>query len=234
MLAAKLEDGVSKPYLKDLRLRLGRFAEEFNGKPVATITGAEIDDWLRALKLSPQSRNNFRRVVGSAFNFAVQRGYAASNPAEKTAKAKLVGGVPGILTATETARLLESADADVLPFVAIGCFAGLRAAELGRLEWSNVDFTAGLIEVTAANSKTARRRFMKIQPNLAQWLAPFGASKGRVCGPNLRKRMEATRRAAGLKKWPANAMRHGFAAITWHTSTTRLRSRWKWGTRTAA
>ena len=212
MLAAKSADGASKPYLKDLRLRLGRFADEFNGKPVATITGAEIDDWLRALKLSPQSRKNFRTVLKSAFNFAVQRGYATGNPVDKTAKGKIVRGAPGILSISSTARLLESAEADVLPFVAIGCFAGLRAAELGRLDWSNVDFAAGLIEVTAANSKTATRRFVKIQPNLARWLAPFRASKGRVCGPNLRKRMEATRRAAAVKKWPANAMRHGFAS----------------------
>jgi integrase len=122
-----------------------------------------------------------RRVLIVMFSFAMQRSYATVNPAETTTKAKLVSGVPDILTVGETARLLESAEADVLPFLAIGCFAGLRPAELSRLEWENVDFEAGLIEVTADKSKTARCRFVKIRLNLAAWLAPYRAHKGQVC-----------------------------------------------------
>lgn len=212
LLAAKRADGASGRYLTDLKYRLGRFAGEFNGQVVATITGAQIDDWLRALKASPTTRNNFRRVLIVMFNFAMQRGYATENPAGTTAKAKVVSEVPGILTVAETARLLESAEADVLPFLSIGCFAGLRRAELMRLEWGNVDFEAGLIEVTADKSKTARRRFVKIRPNLAAWLAPYRAHKGQVGCGNLRKRVEATRRAAGIAEWPSNALRHGFAS----------------------
>jgi len=212
LLDAKRADGASRRYLDDLKSRLGRFATEWNGKVVAAISGAEIDDWLRSLKLSPTTRNNYRRLLIVMFNFAIQRGYATTNPAETTAKAKVVSEAPGILTIGEAARLLDNATADVLPFLAIGCFAGLRPAELARLEWANVDFDSSLIEVTAEKSKTARRRFVKLQPNLAQWLAPYRASKGRVCGANLRKRVEAARRAAGVAEWPANALRHGFAS----------------------
>ncbi len=212
LLATKQADGASRRYLDDLKSRLGRFAADFDGQLVSTITGAQIDDWLRALRLSPTTRNNFRRVVVVMFNFAVQRGYAVRNPAESTAKAKVIDETPGILTVEETARLLESAATEILPFLAIGCFAGLRPAELSRLEWENVDLEAGLIEVTAAKSKTARRRFVRIQPNLAEWLAPFRAHKGLVGCPNLRKLMEAARGAAGVEEWPANALRHGFAS----------------------
>jgi len=84
--------------LRDLKGRLGRFAADFTGSLVATISGPKIDDWLRALRLSATSRNNFRRVLIVMFNFAMQRGYAASNPADKTSKAKDVDEAPGILT----------------------------------------------------------------------------------------------------------------------------------------
>lgn len=33
-----------------------------------------------------------------------------------------------------------------------------------------------------------------------------------MCPRNLRKLLEADRTAAGLKKWPSNALRHGFAS----------------------
>lgn len=212
LLATKQADGASRRYLDDLKSRLGRFASEFQGQTVATITAAQIDDWLRALAVAPTTRNNFRRVLVVMFNFAVQRGYAVANPAETTAKAKVIDGAPGILSVGETARLLETASADVLPYLAIGCFAGLRPAELARLEWENVDFEAGLIEVTAEKSKTARRRFVKIQPNLAEWLSPYAGRKGAAGCPNLRKTVEAARRGAGVAEWPSNALRHGFAS----------------------
>ncbi len=212
LIAAKKADGASRPYLEDLRLRLGRFASAFNGALVATITGAEIDDWLRSLNLSPQSRNNFRRVAITMFNFAAQRGYATDNPADKTTKAKKVDEAPGILGISEVARLMAAATPDVLPYLAIGCFAGVRPAELKRLDWSQIHFDEGLIEVTAKKAKSSSRRFIKIQPNLAAWIAPFRAQKGRVCRPNLRKRLIAARTAAAVQEWPPDALRHSFAS----------------------
>jgi integrase len=167
LIAAKKADGASQRHVDDLR-RLNLFAEKFNGQPVATTTSAEIDDWLRSLNVSPVTRNHYRRLIVLAFNFAVRRGYAAENPAKETAKAKEDGGNIGILTAAQSAQLLESATPDVLPYFAIGLFAGLRRAELERLDWSEIDFESGLIEVTAKNAKTARRRHVTLQPNLRE------------------------------------------------------------------
>jgi integrase len=214
LLDAKRSDGASRRYLGDLKNRLERFAADFNGQVVATITGPQIDDWLRALKLAPVTRNNFRRVLIVAFNYAIQRGYAVGqNPADTTAKAKEVDGPVGILTIKETIRLLKAATAETLPYFAIGCFAGLRPAELSRLDWSNVDFEAGLIEVTAKNSKTARRRLVKIQPNLTKWIAPYRLHTGRVSPVSERKKLYAVRKAAKLaKNWPNDALRHSFAS----------------------
>src|SRR2546423_713649 len=120
----------NRPHLKS---RLNRFADDFNGQLVATITTARLDEWLRGLNASPVTRNNYRRLLIVAFNYAVQHGYTTHNPAENTSKAKEKSGAPGILTVNETAQLLEVAAPDVLPFVAVGAFAGLRRAELERL-----------------------------------------------------------------------------------------------------
>jgi integrase len=219
LLKVKEADGASKRYLSDLRSRLNQFSEIFDGKPIAEITSTEIDEWLRSLsdketgkRLSPITRNNFRRVLIVAFNFARDRNYCVDNPAQKTAKAKVIAGPIGILSVDETARLLENAPAALVPYVTIGAFAGLRRAELERLDWNEVDLESSLIEVTAKNAKSARRRFVRIQPNLAKWLQPYGGSSGGVTPPDYRELLDGARKVARIEDWPQNALRHGFAS----------------------
>lgn len=215
ILVAKEKDGVSERHLRDLRSRLGVFAEAFDGKPVATITAAEIDDWLRSLPVKALTRNNYRQRTALAFNFAVRRGYATGNPAEGAAKAKVISKPRGILSVNEAARLLEASAPNVLPYIAIGLFAGLRAAELERLDWSEIDFESDLIEVAAAKSKTAQRRFVKMQPNLREWLLPHRKHKASVRPQDrfeFRQSFNQARKDADIKKWPDNALRHSFAS----------------------
>lgn len=212
LVAAKKADGASKRHVDDLRSRLNIFADKFDGQSVATITSAEIDDWLRSLPVSAVTRNHYRRLIVLAFNYAVQRGYATDNPAEKTAKAKEKKSDIGILTVTQAARLLESATPDILPYIAIGLFGGLRRAELERLDWSEVDFESGLVEVKAAKSKTAQRRFVTMQPNLREWLLPVRKHKGNITPEDFNAQFVQARLAAGITEWPDNALRHSFAS----------------------
>jgi integrase len=219
LIKVKKADGASVRYVSDLRSRLGQFAAHFNGKPVAEITATEVDQWLRNLSdsetrtpLAGSTRNNFRRVLIVALNFARDRGYCVSNVAEKSAKAKVVQTAVGILAPDQTARLLENASPELVPYIAIGAFGGLRRAELERLDWREVDLQAGLIEVTAKNAKSARRRFVKILPNLAKWLTPHAKTVGDVTPPDFRNLLDTAREAAGITEWPQNALRHSYAS----------------------
>ncbi len=219
LVKVKKADGASERYLSDLRSRLGQFADRFNGKPVADIGGQEVDEWLRTLAavgtgklVAPTTRNNFRRVMVVAFNFARERGYCTGNPAEKSAKAKEIETPVGILTPKVTAALLEKCPLELVPFIAIGAFAGLRRAEIERLDWSEVDLQSGLIQVTASKAKSARRRFVKIRENLAAWLSPHARAKGPVAPGNFRELLDTARESAGIEDWPQNALRHSFAS----------------------
>jgi len=219
LLQVKESDGASERYLADLRSRLNHFSDIFDGKPIAEITSREIDEWLRSLseketgkRLSPITRNNFRRVLIVAFNFARARGYCLDNPAAKAAKAKVVEGTIGILTVDETARLLENAPTNVVPYIAIGAFAGLRRAELERLDWAEVHLESNLIEVTAKNAKSARRRLVRIEPNLGKWLQAYARLSGSVTSPDYRNLLGTARKQAKISDWPQNALRHSFAS----------------------
>jgi integrase len=80
------------------------------------------------------------------------------------------------------------------------------------LDWKEVDLSSSLIEVTASKAKSARRRFVKIQPNLAKWLQPRAQLSGTVTPFAYRVLLESARKAAGIEQWPQNALRHGFAS----------------------
>jgi integrase len=217
-LDALKADGLSTRYQADCRNRLARFRKSFGQRIVADISSNEVGDWLRSLKdesdrpLAALTRNTFWLRLSALFNFARERGWCSENPLLESHKAKVRSSEIGILTPAEFARLLENASDETLPYWAIGGFTGLRAAELERLDWAEVHFDSDLIEVKAAKSKTASRRFVPIRPALKEWLAPYEDRKGKVAAKMLRKRLERDRKLANIKHWPSNGLRHSFAS----------------------
>src|SRR4029453_5555925 len=177
VLGIKQKDGASPRYLESLKLYLSKFARDFGGRSIASVTGEELDNWLRALPYSPKSRANFRAHIGVLFSHAKRRRMIVDNPVLDTAKPKLPDNPPEIFTVDELRALLESATPDVLPMLAIGAFAGLREAEIERLDWPEIDLARGHIEVLARKAKSAQRRIVPIQPNLAAWLKPYASMK---------------------------------------------------------
>jgi len=215
VLEAKRKDGRSEIYLRDLRNILAIFSRNFGNRPVAAITVEELDNWLRALPGSPKTRTNFRANVGVLFGYAARRRMIDTNPVLHTAKPKLPENPPEIFTVDELSTLLEAANRvapDVIPMLAIGAFAGLRDAEIKRLDWSEVDLVRGHIEVKAAKAKSARRRIVPVQPNLAVWLRRYSAMKGPLAPEGYRGSLERVRKAASVARWPINGLRHSFAS----------------------
>jgi integrase len=215
VLDAKRRDGMSEAYLSDLSIRLARFCRDFGNRPIAGVTVEELDDWLRSLEGSPKSRANYRANIGVLFSYATKRRMLDSNPILHTAKPKLPDNPPEIFTVDELRALLEAANrvaSDVVPMLTIGAFAGLRDAEIKRLAWSEIDLARGHIEVKAKKAKSARRRIVPIQPNLAEWLRPYVAMKSSVVPEGARGKLDRIRKSAGLSSWPQNGLRHSFAS----------------------
>jgi integrase len=215
VLEAKRKDGVSEKYLVNMRYYFKGFVRDFGSRIIAGITVEEIDNWLRSLPGSPQNRLNYRTNLGMLFNYAVKRRMIDSNPVAFTAKPKLIDKPPEIFAVDELRALLETAQREeprVLPMLAIGAFAGLREAEIQRLDWGEVDLARNHIEVTARKAKSARRRIVPIQPSLSAWLRPYAGMSGSVVPKGYRKKLKRVREAAGLARWPQNGLRHSFAS----------------------
>lgn len=213
LLTVKEARHSSPRYLSDLNYRLGRFATDFR-KNCCDVTTAQIQAWFDGLNLSPQSYKNFRTVVHLFFGFAVARGYAADNPVAGVERLKVRAGEAEFYTPTEIRGLLAAAASSFLPCLAIGAFAGLRSAEIERLEWADVDLAERLITIGAKKSKTASRRIVPIHENLATWLIPYATQSGMIwrgTHEGFNGAQQTTAKAAGMK-WKKNALRHSYAS----------------------
>jgi integrase len=212
LIANRKASGLSKLYISDLRFRLGRFAKAFGDRTVASITTREIVSWLESLNVGPVTRNTFRRDVRTLYSFAREHGYCSDNPA--ASKATLAKERPKdvvVLSVEQAKKLLTASSREMLPYWAIGLFAGLRPSEIRKLEWSDCDFDHKLITVRSA--KTGRKRYVTMQPNLIGWLKPLRLDEGKVVDPvNFRRQYAQDRAAAGLTDWPVNALRHSFGS----------------------
>src|SRR5205085_8332115 len=76
-----------------------------------------------------------------------------------------------IFTPAQLTTLLKHASPEFAPCLALAAFAGLRAEEILRLDWSDVERRSGFIEVAAHKAKTATRRIVPIVDSLSRWLA---------------------------------------------------------------
>lgn len=221
LLALKKARGASERYFDDLKFRLEKFADAFQCN-ISSVTSADIQAWLdmkkkaNGDKLSTQSYSNNRRLAHLLFKFAASRNYAHENVVEQVDKVKIKNAECEIFTPDESAKLLASVSEDFLPCLALGLFAGIRSAELGRLKWENIVLSEGHIVVGKSEAKTASRRIVPISENLALWLAPYAERKGKVWPLGriaFHKREQSTAKAAGVV-WKFNAMRHSFASYS--------------------
>jgi integrase/recombinase XerD len=216
LIKSKHSQGLTRAYVLSLKCYMIKAIEALGPNKFASeITTREINEYLESLSVGLVSRNCIRMMLCTTFSFARQNGYCLENPAYMSIRAKEVEKAVGVYAPKQLAKLLENATADWVPFIAIGAFAGLRVSELGKLDWSEVNLEEGFIHVPANKAKSARRRIVRILPNLDAWIRPYAKLEGpvapvKVFSPG--KYLGSVMRAAGIKSWEKNGLRHSFAS----------------------
>jgi integrase len=212
-IAAKAQKGVSDVYVADLRYRLGRFATAFHCD-LNAVTPDDVQRFFAAITLAPGSHINFMRTLRTFLGFALRHGWLSKEVdlLARVEKRRETRAPVEIFTPGELASLLQDAKADVAPCIALGAYAGLRSAEILRLEWSDLERHQGFVEVAAHKAKTAARRIVPISESLARWLAIAPRTSTRVWPRNRDSFFKAVIRAANNAgiKWKHNALRHSF------------------------
>jgi integrase len=174
--------------------------------------------------IAPRSRNNFLSAIRTLFVFAAEREYLPVGY-DHHEKVKFMADGEGeieVYTADELERLLAAAPAELVPCIAIGAFAGLRSAEIERLDWKDTKLENDVILVREKTVKGERnktgKRTVPVQPNLKLWLAPHAKTEGSVWINGHDYYYQAQRAAAANTKtdrregvlWKHNGLRHSY------------------------
>ena len=211
LLKIREQDGASTKYLGQLRTTLNRLAAKFPC-PVLEVTGPEVDAWLRSLDVATVTRNSMLRCIKVLFSFAKAQNYLPdekNTAVEQVQQVRVKSEDTTIFSPEEMAKLLHHAPPDLVPILAIGAFAGIRMAELERLDWKAVDLERKFIEIRAGQAKTASRRVIPISDNLAAWLTPLERKGKIVRTKELQTHVPALARALKME-WPRNVLRDSF------------------------
>lgn len=202
----------------NLTWRLNRFEKAFGARMASEVSTNEVRDWLASLgELSATSFNNYRRVLHAMFGFGVAEDYLASNPVTKIPLYVVAHKAPPILTVEEAGRLLRAAweseeRLGLLGFTVLGLFAGVRRAELERLDWSAVKLERKMVTVDGTIAKSGSIRNVMLSDNSLAWLGLLGSKAGPVCPDSMKERLRKLWKLAGFKKPGRNELRHSFAS----------------------
>jgi hypothetical protein len=162
LLDAKAKEGKSSRWLRDLRSYLGEFVSAgFGDRPIATIRRQEIAEYLDKAP-SLWVRYHRHRALSTLFSFAQTREWLRENPLHGLPVAKPT--LPEIRTYSpeEARRLLFTAREkfpELIPYLALGFFAGVRRAELERLDWK--DINGRYVRVSAGRLRPPARALSK-------------------------------------------------------------------------
>lgn len=198
----------------------------FNGQSIASVTHEQVDAYFRHSPASNQTKKNICVKWGQFFNWAKKRRYTDNNPCALIEIAT-DGRRIGCYSASEVERMFHLCEAryqDLLPYLAICTFAGVRPSECLKLKWENVHFEADPPSIFVRKSTIAVKdydRLVPIEPNLLTWLQLCRKDSGPIIFPNHRKRFDSFKIEIGfclLKKNPdgpkfiPDGLRHTYAS----------------------
>jgi integrase/recombinase XerD len=170
----------------------------------------------------PGGRNLVLRHLRAFFNYGIKKGYLQENPVARLEFVEVERKEVEIVPPAKVARMLAHAlrhDLELLPFLVLGFFAGIRPEELRLLQWDDVDLAEKAITIRPEVSKTRRRRFPELSDNAVQWLKVYQFRGGKTEGPIVHLAEDAlyehrrlNREAAKVTHWPNSGMRHTFCS----------------------
>lgn len=228
---------------KHWKTRMTVFKNSVSNIRVSEMTPDFIDGFLSKLTVGPEGKDTYRRAISRFCSWTIERPrrWMTTNPCREVKVHKGEKSAPAVLTIAQCRAILKAAKKHrkglLVPYVAVGLFAGLRPFEIRRLTWAAVNLKDNEIRLEAAQTKTGRKtgrgRIVEIDPTLKKWLEAydgksfypsnwrkeFDAVKAKAgFGPEVIKEKndsgKVVEKKTGLKPWPDDVLRH--TAISHH------------------
>ena len=209
---------LSRKYLDNQAKVLRRFADTFPNTALSDLTREHLDKFIGSLaNFEPKTRNHHRAAARQLLEWATRKDYLAVThrllDADGMRSERANGGEITFYTPNEFRALLQMAEGPLRALVAVGGLAGLRVAELLRLDWSDLWRVPNHIEITAGKAKTRSRRLVEVGAALNAWLDPDRAKNAGPIWPEseqcLQRALTDLHAKAGIHR-KANGLRHAF------------------------
>ncbi len=205
-LQEKVNEGLSIDYTRTMKIRLEKFIQAFPDG-FKTINKHTLTQFKNNLTGAKKTQSNQCSVVKTFLRWASEKGFIEPFKnwdflrVRVPAKHRIEIFSPG-----ELRRLLAFCPESMIPAFVIAAFAGIRTAEIQRLDWA--DIREDYIIVGAHASKVQERRIVQIPENLKEWLNEY-----RSTGPIVKTRsgnyFNFLSKRSGIP-WKRNALRHSW------------------------
>lgn len=227
----------SAKFRDDLRWRLGAFEQDFGRRYIDEVSSKEVRDWCdaRTFKGKPASNRtkaNYLAMLRGLWNYAqspeVRHIPEGKHALEGLRNWKHDRASYSYIFLDEIDDLIKACLAhkgrdQLMPFLCLQLFAGLRSAEAMRLEWDDLIIrnrkVVG-ININAKQSKTGTRRSIDTLPMFSSMMSEWAVEQhathitgGLICRwkklPHILRR---TGKVEGkMTVWKHNCLRHTFA-----------------------
>jgi integrase len=119
----------------------------WGGHLLSDIRTIEVESWLRGLPVARSTCAKIRNVMSVLFNHACRYEFFDGNPIRLVRQSAKRRSPPVVLTPGEIRTLLEGLKIRERTLVFIVASTGIRQSELFALKWSDINFSAGTMNV---------------------------------------------------------------------------------------
>lgn len=161
---------------------LARLSKHFDDGPVLYLDEGQMKAWQveRSRTLEPMSQRAEMSAVREFYRWAVREGLRDTDPTARLDLPRVPRRHPRPIPDALLARAIETADVETAAILGLGAFAGLRAMEIARLDWSEVELESSRPMVHVAKGKGGHSRSIRLSPVLVELLRALPTRRGPV------------------------------------------------------
>jgi integrase/recombinase XerD len=138
----------------------------------------DVETWLVGLEVAPVTRRAMISNLAAFYWWARREGLSTAHPTDLIRRPRVARRLPRPIPWPQADRAVAEAPAELVVAVALMAWAGLRAGEVARLSWSDVDVGQGTLWIV--DGKGGASRVVWLVPPLSALLAEHDGSVGPV------------------------------------------------------
>jgi len=164
-------------------IRSRQLLKVFKKRPLSTITVADVQNYQTTrIKqgMAPRTINLEMTLLRCVFKLAQERGLVSSNPAKSVPNLRVPSSERPVPSDEELQRFIDEvertcAGRQLVTWLWLEAYTGMRPSEAFHLEWSDIDFKKDIIHIRPKDDNPLKTgpRWVEIHPELRQRLAEW-------------------------------------------------------------